>query len=530
MIQKLFYNEFWKKSKRLTHTQILENEKYLNPSNRSSTIFPIFLNNESETKIQFLSYWLKNNSEGVVLSFKIRELEGNILHHVYKKLTRYKANTINISDYLDNHHNGLCGSIEIEIFTKDKPIYTFPAISLSFINKVSSSVVHSCIRTYNKREQANNYILSLPQTGFDVDFSDKKRNYICFFGGESKFYELDIKLTEENNDRTFNIKLKNDSYGKAHIIYLEDLVDEEDKKLFNNPKCSIYHDIKDVFPRFYAGIIDSNFVPSLTHTFFDTSNLLVDNNNLEEHKLRAKNKNPDKFFDAVFNLPLYPSNEFVSSIKSYKQNLNFEGEAFLSIYSVKGEKLFNKSLSKIEMKNFCEMSEFNLNELITKSKLSNDCLYSVSFSFLNRKVPFPGRFKLGFNLKRKIESYGSNICFSPIIMTENIINKPSCRRWFPLGGLQKYIGSVHNSSFSMKNIREESFFNLEFINQKGEIFLRKEKILENASIFINPYYDRELNQFLGDEGGWCMVTANTYCINAYYFSMSNRLIGGDHAF
>ena len=113
---------------------------------------------------------------------------------------------------------------------------------------------------------------------------------------------------------------------------------------------------------------------------------------------------------------------------------------------------------------------------------------------------------------------------------ENLINKPTSRRWFPLGGLQKFVGSIHNSSFLIKNRIEESLYSLEFINHEGETFIRNLNLLPNASIFINPSSDPELKLFLGNKGGWCMVTAQTYCVNAYYFSMSGRLIGGDHAF
>ena len=140
-------------------------------------------------------------------------------------------------------------------------------------------------------------------------------------------------------------------------------------------------------------------------------------------------------------------------------------------------------------------------------------------------------FKLGLNLKRKNIRYGTNICFSPLIMMDDLINKPYSRRWFPLGGFQKFVASIHNTSFIRKEINNISnSFLLEFVNHEGKS-LKREKILSpNASLFINPLNDEQLKNFFGEKGGWCMVTANTFVFNAYYFSMTKKQIGGDHAY
>ena len=114
---------------------------------------------------------------------------------------------------------------------------------------------------------------------------------------------------------------------------------------------------------------------------------------------------------------------------------------------------------------------------------------------------------------------------------EDLIKKPFSRRWFPVGGLQKFVASIHNTSFLRREINNQSTsFSLEFINHDG-LKLSREKILSiNESLFIDPSKDRQLNNFLGDKGGWCMVTANTFVFNAYYFSMTEKQIGGDHAY
>ena len=81
---------------------------------------------------------------------------------------------------------GFCGSVEVEVFSKDPPLYSFPALTVSYEGIDSCSVVHSCIRTYNSGEVVNDHAITFPQTGFDVVLCKNNKNFVCFFGGNSK--------------------------------------------------------------------------------------------------------------------------------------------------------------------------------------------------------------------------------------------------------------------------------------------------------------------------------------------------------
>ena len=369
-----------------------------------------------------------------------------------------------------------------------------------------------------------------PQTGFDVDFHKKNLNYICFFGGYKKNYHLSIELLENDVLKVYNLKLENNIYGKSHIIYLEDVISNDDKKLFDNPKCSISHDLDDVFPRFYVGIINSRFIPTLTHTFFDTSNKVNLIKNKQEERFRVKNTNPFKYLDSSFSIPIFPINKFSTSLKSYAQNLEIKGNAFISVYSLNGQTLFNRKLSELELNDLSNIGDFDLIKIIKEANLLISSPYSLKLSFVNEEVPFPKRFKLGLNVKRNAVRRGSNICFAPKVITESSLSKPFNRRWFPLGGTQKFIGTIHNTSFLRNEIYKKTNYKLEFINHEGEIFNKEFDLNQNESIFLDPSNDQELTKFLGNKGGWCMTKANTFFFDAYYFSMSNQLIGGDHAY
>ena len=52
------YDEFWEKLPYLSSDELSKNIELLDPKNRSSAIFPVFLSTEADTRIQFLSYWL----------------------------------------------------------------------------------------------------------------------------------------------------------------------------------------------------------------------------------------------------------------------------------------------------------------------------------------------------------------------------------------------------------------------------------------------------------------------------------------
>ncbi len=531
MKNKLSYSEFWEKLPILDSFELEKHIHLVDPQNRSSAIFPVYLRTGVETRIQFLSYWLQKKENNILLRITTRNLLGNQIDRIYQSICKYKSNTILASEFFKNDSEGFCGSIEIEFFSKNKPLYTFPAVSLSFANKFSSSVVHTCIRTYNEDEIINDYAINLPQTGFDVEFNDINKNFICFFGGQKNSYSLNIELFENGIKKNYPIILKNEICGKAHILYLEDIISNADKEIFRKPKCSINHDFNDIFPRFFVGIESPCNTPTLTHTFFDTSKLTNSQSELGKSSFRTCNNNPDFYFDATFCIPIYPINYFDTSIKSYSQNIEVKNDGYLSIYSEQGDKLFSRLLKKEELSTLCGIGELAISKLIYELKLKKNEFYSIKFSFVNKINPFPKRFKLGLNLKRRDTRYGTNICFSPLIMMEDLIKKPFSRRWFPVGGLQKFVASIHNTSFLRREINNQSTsFSLEFINHDG-LKLSREKILSiNESLFIDPSKDRQLNNFLGDKGGWCMVTANTFVFNAYYFSMTEKQIGGDHAY
>ena len=111
-----------------------------------------------------------------------------------------------------------------------------------------------------------------------------------------------------------------------------------------------------------------------------------------------------------------------------------------------------------------------------------------------------------------------------------MINKPFNRRWFPIGGKQKFVATYHNTDLKKIDTKVITECKFEFFNHRGETLLRLIEVAKNGSVFIDTKKDRELKNFLGDDGGWCMVNSNTYMCDAYFFALADDQIGGDHAY
>ena len=523
------YEVFWDGIAQFDETAIQSNEHFLRPENRSSTIFPIFKDSSTKTSIQFLSYWLKKHGNNVVARFTVRDSEGQLLVKKYEIITACRAHSVQVSDYFPIAENGFCGSVEVEIFSKKPPLYTFPAVTVCYEGDGSCSVVHACIRTYNKGEAVSDYALMLPQTGFDVELSEKNKNFICFFGGELKTYNINIELMEGDCVKKYPLKIDNHIYGQMHLIWLEHILHNNDADLFKNPKCLIHHDLTDVYPRFYVGISKEYFAPTMTHTFFDTSKV-EETSRAKTLNLRANNPDPINYFDAAFSIPIFPSNSLNTALRTYSQNLYFSGTSVVSLYTLEGDLIYSRNLTQQEVTQMCGVGTLELSEVLQQASSDPNKCYCVRFAFVNEKSPFPRRFKLGLNIKRKENDYGSNICFAPLVVSESTLSKPFNRRWFPVGGKQNYVATFHNTSLDRMKFNEIAECNFEFFNHQGETFSRCIDVPKNGSVFLDAQQDKELKTFLGSDGGWCMVTSNTYLCDAYFFSFADEQIGGDHAY
>jgi hypothetical protein len=360
-----------------------------------------------------------------------------------------------------------------------------------------------------------------------IIFGKTNRNYILFFGGNKSKYKLNFLL--EWNDKVFvkEIEINNIHQAQLHVIFVEDLFSIDQKGL--NAKITIEHNL-DVFPRFYVGVIEQNSIPTLTHTFFDTSNKVFVNKKICAENFRSKNISSEKYFDSAIIIPLLKTEEFNTSIRTYAQNLEFRGEVTFKIFESNGNLIHNRIINGDEALLWNENSNFNLSKECETLGLARNIDYNLYFGFDGFELGFPKRFKMGLNVKKVNSKIGTNICFSPLVQTDLELKKPFSRKWFPLGGSSNFIGTVHLTNFSKYNEIRSAQVTIEFVNTEGKKLIKESNLFLNQSIIIDITKDIELNSFFNGELGWCFVTASSYCIDAFYFSTKGDQIGGDHAF
>ena len=528
-------DEFWRCPSKFSTLESNLIEGFLDPKNRSSAIFPIYTKNGSKCCISFLNYWSLKHGNNVIMRLTLRSPSGEIKKTEYLFLEQLNAYFIDLNKMLlesliDNV--GFVATLEVEVFSKSPPPFLFPAISLMYQNSKSFSVVHSCIRIYNSDEHPpDDYALALPQTGFDILINQNCRNYFCFMGADSKSYELNLTLYA-NNAQILKKKLNisNENYAQLHCLFIEDIFSDS-KLALGSAKLSIEHDFTDIFPRFFCGIIHNDTVPTLTHTFFNTNDLVVENMDIERSKLRAENLNAVDYFDSAFMIPVLPTSEFETELITYGQNLSFDGSIHLRIFDEVGSVCSEQVLIGKEVQNWLVWAKFNVSNFFKKNNYNIAKVGHLFVGFVTDNSNFPKRFKLGLNISKKSEHIlGTNICFSPLVQKKGTMEKPFSRRWFPVGGEHNIVASLHNTKFNKTNTDEVTEVSLKFVNIYGEELEKLILLKANESILIDANNDGEVLEFLYGKFGWVMVQANTYLLDSFYFSTEGMQVGGDHGY
>ena len=82
------YEDFWNNLNKLSDRDFQSYSYNLRSECRSSTLFPIFKSKETQTKIEFLSYWVKKHNNSVIIRFTIRNLIGEVLNSTLIPITK----------------------------------------------------------------------------------------------------------------------------------------------------------------------------------------------------------------------------------------------------------------------------------------------------------------------------------------------------------------------------------------------------------------------------------------------------------
>ncbi len=507
----------------------IENNQVL----RSSAIFPFIINKTIDTKILFMGYWLmKRNIKDITIKISLRSEKGDLINKKIQKINQIKAFSISVKKLLKYKINTLLksGSIELEIFSNTNMVYPYPAIVVNYEGRNSSTVVHTCGRIYNNKEdiKANNQ-QKVSETGIDIIPNKNFLPFFAFVNGKSKVLKTNLKLKVINYLGETLIKkvvIENLVPYETKFIYF---LDENEKKFLRGKKgtVKIKHDFKNFFPRFLSGNMErNNYNSSLTHTYYDTS------------KLKDKNTfwaNPNKkiFYDSSVSFPLFKNKNSYTELVVYPNFQKCNIKFYLEIFDNEGFKI-NKKISVLSLLDKVNRPIYlNIKEILKKNniKINFNKNYLVKL-IIDGKGKVPTRLKFGLNLgfKNKYD-VPSNICFNAHVPNLKVLSKPGTFKWAPL--LNKYQSNftVSNTS-NLKSQNKKANIVLNFWNEINNKYIKKKLIINNnGSYWFDLNKHKKIKKFLKNKTGWVTIQSDNPFVNGWYIEKSDiGFIGADHFF
>tara|TARA_B100002051_G_C16737985_1_gene642448 strand:- start:741 stop:2318 length:1578 start_codon:yes stop_codon:yes gene_type:complete len=503
------------------------------PVLRSSAIFPFMINKYMDTKILFLGYWLiKRNIKEVKIKIKLKSQNGKLIKSQIKIINQVKAFSISVKKLLNqkNISSTIIGSIELEFFSKVDMVFPYPALVVNFEGKNSSTVVHTCGRIYNNKEDLkSNNKFKVAEAGIDILPNKNFKPFFSFVNGKNKIFneKISIQIINSNGEiLSKQIKFDNIKPYETKFIYF---LNNFEKKFLKNKKgtVKIKHNFSNFFPRFVSGNIENSKNNStLTHTYYDTSKQ-------NDNTTFWINPNTNKFFDSSVSFPLFKDKNTYTELVVYpnfpKWKLSFD----LEIYSKMGKlKKKIKSVFKINKK-LTKPIYLNINDFLEKSK--NKFYYKDNHFvklIANGNGKVPARLKFGLNLgyKKKYD-IPSNICFNAHVPNEQILLKPGTFKWGPLLNKFQSIFTLSNTS-NLLIANKNANIIMKFWNEINKKYIiKKITINDNGSYWFDLSKHVKIKKFLGNKTGWVTIQSDNPFVNGWYIEKSkDGIIGADHLF
>lgn len=500
---------------------------------RSSAIFPFIISKSLDTKILFMGYWLiKRNIKDIILKVSLRSKEGVKIKEEFKNIKQVKAFSISVKKLLKFQSNSIIrsGSIELEIFSKTNMVYPYPAIVVNYEGKNSSTVVHTCGRIYNNKEdfKANNQ-QQVSETGIDII---PNRNFLPFFAfvnGKTKVSNTNLKIKVINYLGEVLIKKIFIKYLKPYETKFVYFLNENEKKFLRQKKgtVKIDHSFKSFFPRFLSGNIEkNNHNSSLTHTYYDTSNL-------KDKNTFWPNPNKKIFYDSSVSFPLFKNKKSYTELVIYPNFQKCYIKFNLEIFTSKGLKI-NKINSVLNLsKKVKKPIYLNIKEILKNKRIQINVNknYLVKL-IIDGKGKVPTRLKFGLNLGYKNKyDIPSNICFNAHVPNLKVLSKPGTFKWAPM--LNKYESNftVSNTS-NLKNQNKKANVTLNFWNEINNKCIKKKLVINNnGSYWFDLNKNKKIKKFLKNRTGWVTIQSDNPFVNGWYVEKSKvGFVGADHFF
>ena len=508
----------------LESSQSFGEKKIINrkPVFRSSAIFPVFADEDKNSRIHFMGYWLfKRQIKEVSVFYTIRNQFGEIAKRETILVDRVKAFLIDLKEALDIHDQPFLGSIELEVFSSRDMVFPYPAFVLEYQSPFGSSMVHTTGRVYNDIEDMkDNQVFTVAETGFDI-LPGQSKGYFSFVNGPMSAAEASVEL-EIINCEGFS-KLTNHRFTdlkpyETKIVFFEDYDEtfSKNEKMFGK----IRHNFTGFFPRFIVGNMDDNenFV-TLTHTFYDTSQ-----NSGEEHYWQ----NPDQssYYDSSIFVPYFCGENFKTELAIYPIFAPHEMTFDLTYFDESGGiQSQNPKMGSLSSKDGNTLY-LNLDHP-TENKRGGARLD------VDGNGTVPARLKMGLNVyyKGNNAEIPCNICFATEPANTKVLGKPGTTKWAPIINRYRSIITINNSSF-LKSYDTPAHLEVNFWRQQDDkTIMRKLELATYAQHVIDTQDDDELTEFLQGEPGWITIVSDNPMVTAWYFEISqDGIVGADHSF
>ena len=467
---------------------------------RSSTIFPVYLNNNNDQILVFQNYWKwKSNILNINFILTLRDQNSKIVNQLKYKVKNH--NEISIKKHFKIKKNFI-GQIECEIESNKNLKFPYPALLLFYKNKNGfESVVHSAGRHLNSNEKIAS---AYSESNFYAIFNNIFTSFVHIFCGKKinlRKNFIKVKIYDEKNKLLINKKIKN-LFTKPYsskILFLENYLNKSElKKVFEKKIYIKFNfDINNIFGRLIVGNYDKkNDAFFVTHTF-------------RTHT--SKNKNlifPSKKYNSTGYLPLMNCKPLNLIAKSYPTNAPCETK-----YS--NINILEKKVTK------------NNQSIISggkKSKIYEIAQSGNSFNVIEFKKSIPDRFNVEFNYSLHNSRHPTDIadgvktCYQPKKMNHwgHGISK---------NNYETYI-FIANYSNDLNDKKSEKI--------KLTLFSNSKKIQKEINI---PYSSHRVvklknlkKKINSDYFSW-YVSAKKVNLNIYWVSFKKTgSICGDHAF
>lgn len=473
-------------------------------NNRTSAVFPCYINNNNDQIICFQNYWRwKNKIDDVFLILKI--VDQKSIKTSSKKIKILEHNSISIKKTF--RINNFKGLVECQFFSKSNLRYPYPAIYCFYENKNNCiSVVHSAGRIQNITEKKINE--KFEESNFFCKFNENFEPFMHFFNGikQNPNESLQVKVLSFKNNlilkKNFVLKLKKPLCSK--IVFLSDIFSKKELKKIKDKNfyIRVKRKVLGVFGRIVAG----NYNKKLD-AFFTTHSLSTYDNAKKIDEIK-----PVANYESSVFLPL--TNTKPLNLKTICYPINQKFNAIFEEKVSKGNNLnLRKTKKKIYVNNQRKNKTFDF--LITKKE--NRLYFS--------KQRLPGRIYISHNYSLKNSQHPTDIGTS----FHNIYTPLKFNHWGQGVSKKDFNTILFVRNFSHQKIKNEiSSCTLELFTNKKRI-IKKTKVKSDCCVTI-PI--KELNKNLKTNYFSWKLSSKQKNLDIIWVSYNKKTgeICGDHSF